>query len=324
MLPVHIVASGTFTLNAGGGLILGDPYGITLATTGATGGNIRVLGTRTFSSAADYTYRGNVPQVTGDGLPVTVRNFTVNNSAGITLTDNLDVTGLLTMTNGNILPDAHSFILSNNAAASLVYSSGTIVGNFERFIGSLLQDYFFPVGTSTQTQGLTANFSDITPGSLLVNFLPGDPGDAGLPLTDAASYFITNQYTTGYWFAQAKNLFATSNYQIDLDATGFGPYPVTAGTRIIRRTGASDWELDGSHVGVAGSVVSRSGMTAGISSLVEGTNFCIGKTGPIITSQPSDAIICQGSTDASVFSVTATGYGTLTYQWYKSPCINAQ
>ena len=143
------VASGTFTLSAGGGLILGDPYGITLTTTGATGGNIRVLGTRTFSSGADYTYSGNVPQVTGDGLPVAVRNFTVNNTAGVTLTNNLDVTGQLTMASGNILPVANSFVLSNNAATSLIYSSGTIVGNFERYISSTLQDYFFPVGTSS-------------------------------------------------------------------------------------------------------------------------------------------------------------------------------
>ena len=234
------VASGTFTLSAGGGLMLGDPYGITLTTTGATGGNIRVLGTRTFSSGADYTYSGNVPQVTGDGLPVAVRNFTVNNTAGVTLTNNLDVTGQLTMASGNILPVANSFVLSNNAATSLIYSSGTIVGNFERYISSTLQDYFFPVGTSTQTQGLTANFSDITPGSLLVNFLPGDPGNSGLPLTDAGGYYITNQYVTGYWMAQAKNSLATNNYSIDLDATGFGPFPVTAGTRLIRRTGASD------------------------------------------------------------------------------------
>ena len=315
------VASGTFTLNAGGGLMIGDPYGITLTTTGATGGNIRVLGTRTFNSTADYTYSGNVPQVTGDGLPLTVHNFTVNNSAGVTLTDNLDVTGILTMTTGNIIPDAHNLLLSNNASTSLIYSSGTIVGNFERYIGSTLQDYFFPIGTSARNQGLTANFSDLVSGSLLVSFISGDPGNAGLPLTDAGSYFITNQYTTGYWFTQAKNSFASSNYQIDLDATGFGPYPVTAGTRIIRRTGTSDWELDGSNAGLVGSVISRTGMTAGISSAAGGTQFCIGKTGPSITSQPSNNIICEGTTNVAVFSITATGYGSLTYQWYKSPSL---
>ena len=60
-------------------------------------------------------------------------------------------------------------------------------------------------------------------------------------------------------------------------------------------------------------------MTNGISGGPDGTHFCIGKTGPVITSQPVDKSVCQGSTDLSVFSVVASGYGVLTYQWYRYP-----
>ncbi|MRS04226.1 immunoglobulin domain-containing protein, partial [bacterium] len=313
------VADGTFTLNDGGGLMLGDPYGITLATTGATGGNIRVLGTRTFSSLADYTYYGNVAQVTGDGLPGTVRNFTVDNSQGVTLTNNLIITGVLGMSDGNIITNGHDFFLSGNTPASLNYSSGTIVGSFERNIAQTGQDYLFPVGSATRTQSLTVNFGNLTSGSLLVSFVQGDPGDSGLPLSDGGSYTITDQYTTGYWVTQAKNSLSTSNFDIDLDATGFGPYPVTAGTRVLRRNGSASWSVDGIHAGVSGSVVSRSGMTQTISNGVNGTHFCIGKTGPLIISQPTNGTICEGTTIPSVFSVTASGYGTISYQWYKAP-----
>ncbi len=313
------VADGTFTLNDGGGLMLGDPYGITNSATGATGGNIQVLGARTFSQNADYTYNGSVSQVTGDGLPATVRNFTVDNPTDVTLTGDLTVTGLLTMIQGNIVSTGRSFVLSNSSANALVYSSGTVVGGLERYISQTSQGYLFPVGSPANTQSFNINFANLTAGSLLVDFISGDPGSAGLPLIDGGSYTITNQYTTGYWTAQAKNSLATLDYSIDLDATGFGPYAVTAGTRIIRRNATADWSLDGIHAGVTGSIVSRADMTNGISGGPDGTHFCIGKTGPVITSQPVDKSVCQGSTDLSVFSVVASGYGVLTYQWYRYP-----
>jgi len=312
------VAVGTFTLNDGAGIMLGDPYGITETTTGATGGNIRVLGTRTFSSLADYTYNGSVSQVTGDGLPATVRNFTVDNPLEVALTGDLNITGLLTMAQGNIVTAGNEFMLSNGSAASLVYTAGTVVGAFERNIVQTGQDYLFPVGSVTRTQSFVARFSDLVQGSLLVSFVEGDPGSAGLPLTDGGTYTITNQYTTGYWIAIARNSLSSANYSIDLDATGFGPYPVTAGTRIIRRNGTAAWTLDGIHAGVSGSIVSRSGMTQSVSSGTEGTQFCIGKTGPFITSQPADKTVCQGTSDLSVFQVIASGYNPLTYQWYRN------
>src|SRR5690606_22515331 len=148
-----------------------------------------------------------------------------------------------------------------------------------------------------------------------------DPGDLGLPLVDAGSYTITNQYTSGYWVARAKNSFSTTDYDINLDATGFGPYPVTAGSRVIRRTGFSDWTLDGSHAGVTGSIVSRTSMIQTISGGTDGTHFCIGRTGPIITSQPTGATLCQNDSNPTVFSVGASGYGSLSYKWYKEPGI---
>ncbi len=313
------VASGTFTLNPGGGLILGDPYGITLSATGATGGNIRVLGTRTFSTGADYTYNGAASQVTGDGLPPIVRDFTIDNPAGVTMTGSINVTGALTMAVGNIVPEANSLLLSNSDPASLIYTSGTIAGNFERFVSQTGREYLFPVGSLAQTQSLTVNFSDLTAGSLLVRFNSGDPGDNGLPLTEAGDYYLTNQYTTGFWTAQARNSMSSANYDLDLDATGFGPYPITSGSRIVKRDGTADWEIDGLHAGVTGTTIRRESLTSGISSSPAGTHYGICKTGPVIVAQPSNAILCQGSSNLAVFMVNATGYGTLTYQWYKSP-----
>jgi hypothetical protein len=82
---------GTFTLSSGGTLGIGDPAGI--ATSGASG-NIRVTGTRSFNSGANYIYNGSAAQVPGNGLPATVNNLTITDSAGLTLSTTNTVNGI--------------------------------------------------------------------------------------------------------------------------------------------------------------------------------------------------------------------------------------
>ena len=74
---------GEFMLEEGGQLMTAHPAGIAL--TGSTGA-IQVTGTRTFSSMADYAYTGSVSQITGTGLPATVRRLIIDNNSG-NLTD---------------------------------------------------------------------------------------------------------------------------------------------------------------------------------------------------------------------------------------------
>ncbi len=88
---------GTFTLASGGTLGIGDPAGIT--TSGASG-NIRVTGTRSYSAGANYVYNGTAPQVPGNGLPATVNNLTIANSAGLTLNSTNTVSGVCSVDPG--------------------------------------------------------------------------------------------------------------------------------------------------------------------------------------------------------------------------------
>ena len=219
------------------------------------------------------------------------------------------------MTSGNVSTGPNTLILQNSDFTSLSYTSGVIIGKFERFIDQTSQNYFFPVGIAGQIHSLTCNFSDLTNGSLLVEYFSGDPGNSGLPLTDDDGTRIVNQYTTGYWSALAGNSLASTNYNIDLDATGFGPYSIIPETRLISRTDAGgSWNLDGNHSDAVGSVVKRTGMS-GIFDSGGGTNFGLGRSGPRITSQPADQAVCENGTAS--FSVTATGHPALGYKWYK-------
>jgi len=110
-------STGTFTLNSGGAIGIGDPAGIT--TSGATG-NIRVSGTRTYSTGGVYIYNGPASQGTGNGLPATASSLIVSNTGGVvTLGANVSVTSNLTVSAGTF--DLGSFI------ANRATSGGTLM-----------------------------------------------------------------------------------------------------------------------------------------------------------------------------------------------------
>lgn len=116
-----VSGSGAFELNAGGTLGIGSPDGIT--SSGATG-NIQVSGSRTFSTAANYTYNGTSAQVTGNGLPSTINSLTINNASGVTLTASTSLTGDLTVSSGTFDLGAHSANRSSSGG-TLTLSAGT-------------------------------------------------------------------------------------------------------------------------------------------------------------------------------------------------------
>jgi gliding motility-associated-like protein len=300
---------GTFTLQSGATLQTARPAGVN--------GSIQTS-SRSLSTSANYTFDGTSAQVTGTFLPATVNNFSINNANGISLTNIVTAAaGTLYMNSGNINTGANTFILSNPVSSALNYTAGIIIGRFERFINTTSINYLFPVGTTAQIHSITANFVNLTAGSLLVQYIAGDPGNSGLPLTDGDGSRITNQFTSGYWSALAKNSLASTNYRIDLEATGFGPYTINAGTRVIKRTDAGgSWLLNGTHSDAVGTVVKRTGMS-GIYNSGGGTQFGIGRSGPGILTQPTNQTLCENA--GTSFSVTASGYPTLIYQWYKAP-----
>lgn len=94
-----LTGGGTFTLSSGGTLGIGSPAGIT--TSGASG-NVQVTGTRTYSTGAGYLYNGTSAQAAGNGLPATVRNLTLDNPGGLTLSSALTATGDILLLQGTL------------------------------------------------------------------------------------------------------------------------------------------------------------------------------------------------------------------------------
>ena len=124
-----------------------------------------------YSGAADQNIR-----------PETYHNLTISGESNKSISDNTIVNGILNMTSGNVTTGPNTLILQNSDFTSLNYTSGVIIGQFERFIDQTSQNYFFPVGIAGQIHSLTCNFLDLTNGSLLVEYFSDDPGNSGLPL----------------------------------------------------------------------------------------------------------------------------------------------
>jgi hypothetical protein len=109
-------------------LILGSPVGIT--SSGSTG-NIQSSGTRIFHTDGKYHYNGSSAQVTGNGLPSTVRELTVDNASGVTLSNSLSVNSHLTVTSGDLNLNGKNVELGSaatlsEAADGRITGSGTI------------------------------------------------------------------------------------------------------------------------------------------------------------------------------------------------------
>ncbi len=113
-----IIGTKDFNLNNGATLGIGSANGITAGTAaGDTVGNVLVSGTRTFSTGANYVYDGDSPQVTGDGLPTTVNDLTIDNATGVTLSQATTIDGVLHLKAG-IFDNTIPFTLGPNGAIS--------------------------------------------------------------------------------------------------------------------------------------------------------------------------------------------------------------
>jgi hypothetical protein len=167
----NITGSGDFILSSGATLQIGSTNGISFS--GATG-NIRVSGTRTFNQLANYIYNGAAAQITGNGLPTTVKNLTINNAAGVTLSANTSVYGALNLINGNLLTNINTLSLGTSISnpGTLSVTSGKTIGNFTRWISNS-SNILFPVGTSATKYTPVELNNVVGSGAFTVNAIPG-------------------------------------------------------------------------------------------------------------------------------------------------------
>ena len=215
------------------------------------------------------------------------------------------------MTSGIVNTGTNRLILTNgNAPASLTYSDGFIIGEFERLIQDPSQYYLFPLG-NTDNNSATFFCDNRTAGRLRGQFVPADPG--GTINFNDGGITVSAPFSDGYWKFTAIAPFASTQFDISLEANGFTSYTLNTATRAIKRNSSGAWEtpISGSHKNASIPYVYRDNISSGIS--ISGTEFGLGNTECIaITSHPSSLVGCAGN--PVQFSITASGTG-ITYQW---------
>jgi hypothetical protein len=194
-------SSGTFTLSDGAGLITAHPQGI--AASGNTG-SIQFSGTRTFSSSADYTYNGTEVQVTGTGMPASVRNLTVSNTSGVSMTSSQSVEGTLSLVSGTLNVGGNTLTLNGPAINTTSGNLATTAGSSLVF-GGTSSGVYIPSGvaslldlTVSNPGGVTLNSNITLASGGTLNIATGilDAGGYVIAVTNSSPSAITSSETS--------------------------------------------------------------------------------------------------------------------------------
>ncbi|NVO21347.1 MAG: hypothetical protein HXX13_16720, partial [Bacteroidetes bacterium] len=116
-----VIGAGSFVMASAARLIMGSSDGI---TTSSGLGNIQTTSTN-FTTNGDFVYNGSGAQVTGNRLPSTVRNLTISNTSGATLTSSVTVNNQLTLSSGNFSIGSNTLTFQN-ADVPIVTSGGKL------------------------------------------------------------------------------------------------------------------------------------------------------------------------------------------------------
>ena len=224
--------SASFGLQAGAELQICDPAGI--AATGATGA-IQVSGARTFSADATYTYNGTGAQLTGAGLPGQVRNLTVNNASGLSLSQAVGVAQVARLQSGNLATGGQPFTLLSSATGTALLDNGggvlTGSGTMQRAItspvtGSAYRHFSSPVASapfsSLSTPGFAPTFNSAYNSSATPSTVSPFPTVFGYDESRLATVISNYSAFDKGWFSPAGGsdlMQPTRGYSVNAPAT---------------------------------------------------------------------------------------------------------
>ncbi len=204
--------SGSFILLPGATLATGHVNGIdgNIQCTGASNGGGNVL-----SAQANYEFKGSAAQVTGTLMPGTVNGLTVNNAAGVTLSQSCTVSTTLSLTAGILATGSGTL----TAAGSVTRVGGYVEGNLSKmFSAAGSKDFelgtangYSPVSVNVETgsgafaakavQGTHPNAFDAAKSLKRYWTFQADPGitQAGLTFNYIASDVTGDESKYGAW-----------------------------------------------------------------------------------------------------------------------------
>lgn len=242
----NVTGTGNFAINAGATFKYGSPNGIKTSGTTTSDGNIRISGTRTFSTSASYGFVGNGDMVSGNGLPSSIVNMYVQKSGTsdiVTLTNTANASGVIAFTKGRISTGSNELVASSTSTTAITGHglNKYVIGNLRRYVAAS-GAYDFPVGNTSYYDLGNISFngqSGIT--SLLGYFTTGQSGTAPSTSTCQINGSKINDYlNNGFWTFTPNSTMSGGTYDVTLNAMGYSNAPTAANQMgVIKRSNAS-------------------------------------------------------------------------------------
>jgi hypothetical protein len=209
----YIQGPGVFVLDAGATLTETRATGLANATTGSFRFTAFLP---SLSPDANYVFAATTAQVTGTLLPTGVRNLTVNNSAGLTLTNRVNVAQVLRLQSGNLTLGGRRLLLRSSATGTaLVDNTGGVVNGataaMQRALtggvtGPAYRHYSLPVATLPFDSLRTSGTVPVVNAAYNTSATPGSSAP----------------FPTVFGYDESRIATATSNYG-DFDKGWFSP-----------------------------------------------------------------------------------------------------
>jgi len=236
-------SSGTFTLNSDAKIITANADGFYSA---GNNGCIQVGGTRTYSSLADYEFRGPTTGIFNTTTNPQVRNFIVNNMTGnVAMSQPMTVNGVLTLTTGLLTTTSTNLLtISATGSASAATNASFVNGPMAKIFAAPLAGFTFPVGKAGagfRNIGITAPSAASTFRAEFFRSLPAT-GILGTGLTQisACEYWDLSR-TAGAAGTSARVILSWENSSV----CGSGQYVTQVTTLKVAHLTGGTWVNEG-------------------------------------------------------------------------------
>lgn len=163
-----LTGEGNFLLESSGELRVGNTNSSGAIQSGTTNGNIRVSGSRVYTSGSTIAYNGIAKQYIGNGHPSTPGvNTIIDNTSGVDLATNITIGSDLTLTNGNLS------LVGNN----LTISGALVMSNGNISVGASTLTLESSITPGSNTISVTSNSNLILNGNNITGIFPFPAGN---------------------------------------------------------------------------------------------------------------------------------------------------
>ncbi len=211
----YIRGIGRFVLSAGATLIETNVAGVT--NTGSGGFLLTGTNPLQLSTDANYVFGGTSAQATGALMPVRARNFTVNNSRGVTLTRNLAVAQVLRLQSGSLTLNGKSLLLPSSAAGTALVDNsggGAVIGTTASMQRAITGGVAGPAYRHFSSPVAALPFDSLRTG--------GTVPVVNAAYNTSATPGTTTPYPTAFGYDESRIATAASNYS-DFDKGWYSP-----------------------------------------------------------------------------------------------------